>query len=107
MLIEGGADPTKRNAEGKLPIESADEEERTELVEFLKTYTPDYTPIEREPDESASLAHVLGVSEIEHENGESTLSLDLNRLQELMQNGQLEELMRMQEGMDGLEHPEE
>jgi ankyrin repeat protein len=36
-LVEKGADPKKRNSEGKLPIENADEEEWEEVVEYLKS----------------------------------------------------------------------
>ncbi|TPX67326.1 hypothetical protein SpCBS45565_g03886 [Spizellomyces sp. 'palustris'] len=41
-LVELGADVERRNGEGKLPIEAADEEERDDVVAYLKDLTPTY-----------------------------------------------------------------
>ncbi|KAJ3400776.1 hypothetical protein HDV05_000845, partial [Chytridiales sp. JEL 0842] len=50
-LVSLGADPKIRNKEGKLPIENADEEEWVEVVEYLKEFTPDYTPASHSDDD--------------------------------------------------------
>ncbi|KAJ1537196.1 hypothetical protein HK096_002778 [Nowakowskiella sp. JEL0078] len=51
FLISVGADPKQRNFAGQLPIETADEDERTQMVEYLIAFTPDFTPAERESDD--------------------------------------------------------
>ncbi|KAJ3217820.1 hypothetical protein HDU67_007237 [Dinochytrium kinnereticum] len=99
-LIKYGADPSRRNGEGVLPIENADEEERVDLVNYLKAFTPDYRQAEKDM-EGADLLHVQ-----EAEDGEAIVSVDLNRLQEMARAGLLDGLIEQAKAsdmdMDGL-----
>ncbi|KAI9363998.1 ankyrin repeat-containing domain protein [Zopfochytrium polystomum] len=106
ILIAAGANPHARNEEGVLPIEVADEEERDELVAYLKNFTPDYRSAERHlldggsgapQSETDALLHVLQAGEhVDEETGERTLNIDMARLQELVASGQLDEIIRIQ-----------
>ncbi|KAJ3104890.1 hypothetical protein HDU97_008748 [Phlyctochytrium planicorne] len=96
-LLKYGADPAKRNAEGVLPIETADEDERSEVVEVLKELTPDYRKAERQ-DEGEDLMHVR-----QAEDGEAVLSVNLGRLQEMAQSGALETLINSMGGSEEME----
>ncbi|KAI8910787.1 ankyrin repeat-containing domain protein [Gorgonomyces haynaldii] len=50
LLVEKGADPTLKNQEGTLPIESQWQDARLEIVKFLEAYTPEYRQLDPETE---------------------------------------------------------
>ncbi|KAJ3043576.1 hypothetical protein HDV00_004676 [Rhizophlyctis rosea] len=102
LLVELGADPHKRNDSGQLPIESADEEEHVEVVEYLKTLTPNYVPA---PHIDEDFSHMQSDDDDEDANNDDDesgddeehghrITVSMGQLQELIQNGTLESVIR-------------
>jgi ankyrin repeat protein len=66
LLVQLGADPTLRNHENKLPIEVAFIECASDVVEFLKEFTPDYIEYEQDVEEHHNLEYLLNELQQEH-----------------------------------------
>ncbi|KAJ3161133.1 hypothetical protein HDU86_007755 [Geranomyces michiganensis] len=109
-LKELGADLTLKNDEGKRAIESAYEEERDDIVEYLRAFCPDFNPPPREDRDASAFAHVLQERLAENgielgqdgqDGGDVGVSVSLEQIVAGLQNGTIspEELMAgMQSG---------
>ncbi|KAI8621578.1 ankyrin repeat-containing domain protein [Chytriomyces sp. MP71] len=96
----------KRNSEGRLAIEVADEEGYKELVEYLKEFTPNYTPantVMKHAYSEEELLHVLSAADLhqqENGGGDAIVSINMERLQELVVSGQLDGILAHQREID-------
>ncbi|KAJ3323175.1 hypothetical protein HDV06_002187 [Boothiomyces sp. JEL0866] len=84
LLIEKGADATKRNEENYLPIESLHVEGLTECVEYLKQFTPEF--VEYDQEDQVNLDYLL-----------NDLPENLDDMSDEMR-AQVEELLKQSQG---------
>ncbi|KAJ3123041.1 hypothetical protein HK098_002261 [Nowakowskiella sp. JEL0407] len=69
FLIENGADWKIQNSEGQLAIEVADEDERDEVVDYLKQYVPEFVSLRQLREQGIEIT----LKEVEDdEQGESS-----------------------------------
>ncbi|KAJ3174782.1 hypothetical protein HDU87_006898 [Geranomyces variabilis] len=107
-LKELGADTNLKNDDGKRAIDSAYEEERDDIVEYLKEFCPDFAAQPREDSDASTLAHTLqerlaesGLAVEPTEGSADSVTVSLEQIVAGLQNGTIsaEELMAgMQSG---------
>ncbi|KAJ3076426.1 hypothetical protein HDU98_003290 [Podochytrium sp. JEL0797] len=105
---------TTPNHEGTIPIASADEEGHVDLVAFLRTeHNKDYVTLaEKEEQEFAGISeedlmHVLSAADMHvGEDGEQVLNINMERLQQLVESGQLDSILARQRAVEEKEGQE-